>query len=91
MAGVVTLVVLACVLKATTKKGKKEKVHPLPREKNPGYAYGHSTLFCSSCRLTVYVVITHIAVVIMQSILLSQSEKQLVIVMHETKTMNFVS
>ena len=39
--GVVHLVVFACVLKATTKKGRplffRKKVHP---RENPGYAYG---------------------------------------------------
>ena len=39
--GVVNLVVLACVLRATTKKGLQlfpgRKVHP---RENPGYAYG---------------------------------------------------
>ena len=38
-------VVLACVLRATTKKGRQlfggRKVHP---RQNPGYAYGSSTL-----------------------------------------------
>ena len=40
MVGVVNLAVLACVLTATTKKGRKlfsrKKVHP---RENPGYAY----------------------------------------------------